>query len=114
MKRFTTSLSSPSLPHDAPPQSTSNGAARTGSKTADIPLVSRASRTLSWSSDASSTRARSLASSLSSSFRKPTGPWIRPAPKVNVHTTCGRHTDQFFFGGPSLTELARSIIKKKS
>ncbi|PKS06849.1 hypothetical protein jhhlp_006925 [Lomentospora prolificans] len=30
---------------------------------------------------------------------------------VNVYTTCGRHTDQFLFGGPSLGEMARSLLR---
>ncbi|KAL2106721.1 hypothetical protein VUR80DRAFT_6309 [Thermomyces stellatus] len=29
---------------------------------------------------------------------------------VNVYTTCGRHTDQFLFGGPSLGDMARSLL----
>ncbi|KAG5936744.1 hypothetical protein E4U53_000158 [Claviceps sorghi] len=37
---------------------------------------------------------------------------IKSSPTVNVHTTCGRHTDQLLFGGPSLKDLARSIKKK--
>ncbi|KAG5976933.1 hypothetical protein E4U55_007150 [Claviceps digitariae] len=37
---------------------------------------------------------------------------IKSSPTVNVHTTCGRHTDQLLFGGPSLRDLARSIKKK--
>ncbi|KAG6123862.1 hypothetical protein E4U22_004645 [Claviceps purpurea] len=34
---------------------------------------------------------------------------VKTSPTVNVHTTCGRHTDQLLFGGPSLKDLARSI-----
>ncbi|KAG6003313.1 hypothetical protein E4U21_002201 [Claviceps maximensis] len=37
---------------------------------------------------------------------------IKSSPTVNVHTTCGRHTDQLLFGGPSLKDLARSLKKK--
>lgn len=41
--------------------------------------------------------------------------WIKPkpAPRTNVHTTCGRHTDQLLFGGPSLKDMAKSIFGKK-
>ncbi|KAH7162409.1 hypothetical protein B0J13DRAFT_9777 [Dactylonectria estremocensis] len=39
--------------------------------------------------------------------------WIKPAATVNVYTTCGRHTDQLLFGGPSLTALARAMMGKK-
>ena len=31
---------------------------------------------------------------------------------MNVYTTCGRHTDQFLFGGPSLGEMARSLFSR--
>ncbi|KAM4060246.1 hypothetical protein HRG_002152 [Hirsutella rhossiliensis] len=84
----------------------------TETKPIDIPTLSKASRTLSSSSDACSTRPRSPSSSLSSSLRKSPSSWLKASPTVNVHTTCGRHTDQYFFGGPSLTELARSVMKK--
>ncbi|KAG5924514.1 hypothetical protein E4U42_004617 [Claviceps africana] len=48
------------------------------------------------------------------SLRKtsPAAGLIKSSPTVNVHTTCGRHTDQLLFGGPSLKDLARSIKKK--
>ncbi|KAJ2966329.1 hypothetical protein NQ176_g10202 [Zarea fungicola] len=68
-----------------------------------------------------STIASSTASTASSSKSKRVASWLKapvaksttPAkPKVNVHTTCGRHTDQLLFGGPSLTDLARSVFKK--
>lgn len=48
-----------------------------------------------------------------STLRKTSTGWIKPSPTVNVYTTCGRHTDQLLFGGPSLSELARSVLKKK-
>lgn len=51
-------------------------------------------------------------SQLSSAEKTPSS-WIKPSPTVNVHTTCGRHSDQLLFGGPSLKELARSIVKRK-
>ncbi|KAH6897279.1 hypothetical protein B0T10DRAFT_181899 [Thelonectria olida] len=38
--------------------------------------------------------------------------FIKPTATVNRYTTCGRHTDQLLFGGPSLTELARSFIRR--
>ncbi|KAF7543061.1 hypothetical protein G7Z17_g11048 [Cylindrodendrum hubeiense] len=61
-------------------------------------------RTGSYSSDASI---------LDSGSPKSSHTWIKPAATVNVYTTCGRHTDQLLFGGPSLTELARAMMGKK-
>ncbi|UNI14116.1 hypothetical protein JDV02_000784 [Purpureocillium takamizusanense] len=85
------------------------------SRPIDIPNLSKSQRTSSYSSDSSSAFATSppLSSSFSSSLRK-TSTFVKPAPRVNVHTTCGRHTDQYFFGGPSLRDLARSMIGKKT
>lgn len=57
----------------------------------------------------STTSVSSTASKRVASWLKPS---VKPAPKVNVHTTCGRHTDQLLFGGPSLSEIARSVFKK--
>ena len=55
----------------------------------------------SSSGSASSTSSKSLS-------RKPT------SPSVNAHSYCGRHTDQFLFGGKSpFTDLWRSIKKKE-
>lgn len=31
---------------------------------------------------------------------------------MNVYTHCGRHSNQFLFGGISLTGLARSVFKR--
>lgn len=31
---------------------------------------------------------------------------------MNVYTTCGRHTDQFLFSGPSLGDMARSLLNR--
>lgn len=62
-----------------------------------------------------STIASSTSSTTSSSSKRVASwlkPSVKPAPKVNVHTTCGRHTDQLLFGGPSLTDLARAVFKK--
>ncbi|PNP57918.1 hypothetical protein THARTR1_02076 [Trichoderma harzianum] len=39
--------------------------------------------------------------------------FIKSSPTVNVHTTCGRHTDQLLFSGPSLSGLARAFLWKK-
>ncbi|KAL2213393.1 hypothetical protein CC79DRAFT_22316 [Sarocladium strictum] len=39
-------------------------------------------------------------------------PWRRDSPTVNVHTHCGRHGDQFLFSGPSLRELARTMLRR--
>jgi len=61
-------------------------------------------------------------SSYSSDYSNPGSPPSRKAsdsstisrrkassPTVNVYTTCGRHTDQYLFGGRSLTDIARSV-----
>lgn len=72
-------------------------------------------RTLSYQSTIASST--TTASSTSSTTKRVTSwlkPSVKPSPKVNVHTTCGRHTDQLLFGGPSLTEMARSVFKKKN
>ncbi|KAF4511352.1 hypothetical protein G6O67_003158 [Ophiocordyceps sinensis] len=81
-------------------------------KPIDIPALPKASRTFSLSSDASSTPPHSISSSLSSSLRRSSSTWVKASPTVNLHTTCGRHTDQYLFGGPSLTKMARSVMKK--
>ncbi|KAJ4268692.1 hypothetical protein ACHAPJ_002604 [Fusarium lateritium] len=65
-------------------------------------------RTNSYSSELST---ESSASATPKSSRS----WFKPAPQssnVNVYTTCGRHTNQFLFGGPSLTDLARAMLGK--
>ncbi|KAF4981928.1 hypothetical protein FZEAL_2360 [Fusarium zealandicum] len=70
-------------------------------------LTSQQQRTNSYSSDFS------LPESHGSSSPKSSQSWFKPAPQaVNVYTTCGRHTNQLLFGGPSLTEIARSMLKK--
>ncbi|OAA73915.1 hypothetical protein ISF_00816 [Cordyceps fumosorosea ARSEF 2679] len=71
-------------------------------------------RTLSYPSTISSSSTTS-----STSTTKRVTSWLKPSvkpaqPKVNVHTTCGRHTDQLLFGGPSLTDMARAVFKKKN
>ncbi|KAG5935415.1 hypothetical protein E4U60_003177 [Claviceps pazoutovae] len=56
----------------------------------------------SSSSSGSSSSLRKTSTSLNRNL-------LKTSPTVNVHTTCGRHTDQLLFGGPSLKDLARSI-----
>ncbi|KAI0481121.1 hypothetical protein GGR56DRAFT_672161 [Xylariaceae sp. FL0804] len=34
------------------------------------------------------------------------------SPTVNVYTHCGRHTDQYLFGGKSISDLWRSAFRK--
>ncbi|KAI1355647.1 hypothetical protein F5Y01DRAFT_269343 [Xylaria sp. FL0043] len=34
-------------------------------------------------------------------------------PTVNLYTHCGRHTDQYLFGGHSLSGSIKDILKKK-
>ncbi|KAL7950425.1 hypothetical protein V8C42DRAFT_119789 [Trichoderma barbatum] len=50
---------------------------------------------------------------LSSPQRSASFGFIKASPTVNVHTTCGRHTDQLLFSGPSLSGLARTFLWKK-
>ncbi|EHK16636.1 uncharacterized protein TRIVIDRAFT_131995, partial [Trichoderma virens Gv29-8] len=50
--------------------------------------------------------------SISSPQRRTSFGFIKSSPTVNVHTTCGRHTDQLLFGGPSLSGLARAFLGK--
>ncbi|OAA78294.1 hypothetical protein LEL_05117 [Akanthomyces lecanii RCEF 1005] len=79
------------------------------------PPLAHDKRTLSYPSTIASST--TTASSTSSTTKRVTSwlkPSVKPSPKVNVHTTCGRHTDQLLFGGPSLTEMARSVFKKKN
>ncbi|KAH7272796.1 hypothetical protein FSOLCH5_003086 [Fusarium solani] len=72
-----------------------------------VPIMDDKQRTNSYSSEAS------FPESAASSPPKSSHSWFKPAPQaVNVYTTCGRHTNQLLFGGPSLTELARSMLKK--
>jgi len=35
------------------------------------------------------------------------------SPKVNANSYCGRHSDEFLFGGHTLGDLWRSIKKKE-
>lgn len=51
--------------------------------------------------------------SITSPLRRTSFGFIKSSPTVNVHTTCGRHTDQLLFGGPSLSGLARALLGKK-
>jgi hypothetical protein len=57
--------------------------------------------------DSSSTTA-STASDSSTTFdtKKPTSP-------KNVYTHCGRHTDQYLFGGKGLGDLWKAVAKKE-
>ncbi|KAL7900983.1 hypothetical protein HDV63DRAFT_406164 [Trichoderma sp. SZMC 28014] len=51
--------------------------------------------------------------SITSPQRRTSFGFIKSSPTVNVHTTCGRHTDQLLFGGPSLSGLARALLGRK-
>lgn len=42
----------------------------------------------------------------------PMEPTRKHSNNMNVYTTCGRHTDQFLFGGPSLGDMARSLLRR--
>ncbi|QUC18667.1 uncharacterized protein UV8b_02908 [Ustilaginoidea virens] len=93
----------------SPPPNSSSRLKFIRANTADSGPASLANskRSASYSSAASS----SFSSSFSSLRRITTG-FIKSSPTVNVHTTCGRHTDQLLFSGPSLKDLARSIRKR--
>ncbi|KAK3379740.1 hypothetical protein B0T24DRAFT_612827 [Lasiosphaeria ovina] len=59
-------------------------------------------------SSPSGSRKASGSSMGSSSSRKAKCP-----PNVNAHSYCGRHSDQYLFGGHSLGDLWRSVTKKE-
>ncbi|KND95272.1 hypothetical protein TOPH_00675 [Tolypocladium ophioglossoides CBS 100239] len=107
------SRAAPSPPVNPGAQPSGASSAEAGSKPIDIPILSKAKRAGSYASDVSSAPSPSLSSSFSSSLRKTSSGWVKSSPTVNVHTTCGRHTDQYFFSGPSLTKLARAFMGKK-
>ncbi|KAJ4860366.1 hypothetical protein T069G_05354 [Trichoderma breve] len=73
----------------------------------DSPLFSPSKRVGTSSSAATSPQ------SISSPSRRTSFGFIKSSPTVNVHTTCGRHTDQLLFSGPSLSGLARTFLWKK-
>ncbi|KAL7960738.1 hypothetical protein V8C34DRAFT_50928 [Trichoderma compactum] len=73
----------------------------------DSPIFSPSKRVGTSSSAATSPQ------SISSPSRRTSFGFIKSSPTVNVHTTCGRHTDQLLFGGPSLSGLARAFLWKK-
>lgn len=60
-------------------------------------------------SHSSQRSARSLDSIDSSSTLSPGG---IPRRNMNVYTHCGRHTNQFLFGGRSLTDMARAVFRR--
>ncbi len=35
------------------------------------------------------------------------------SPKVNANSYCGRHSDEYLFGGHSITDLFRSLKSRK-
>ncbi|KAI8634753.1 hypothetical protein F5Y19DRAFT_469808 [Xylariaceae sp. FL1651] len=74
-----------------------------------------------------SSTASSNSSDMKNFARSTSGSWIsdhlkrsstqgnsKPSsPTVNVHTYCGRHTDQYLFGGRSMSDFMRSMTKKQ-
>jgi hypothetical protein len=74
----------------------------------DVPAHHHITKAGTKASRASWASAKSGASSSSSAA---TG--VKHSPTVNVYTTCGRHTDQFLFGGRSLSDLARAVLGRK-
>ncbi|KAF4461552.1 hypothetical protein FALBO_11638 [Fusarium albosuccineum] len=86
---------------------TSSSSEERGRSTEPIPIMDDKQRTNSYSSEFS------IPESPASSPPKPSHSWFKPAAQpVNCYTTCGRHTNQLLFGGPSLAELARAMLKK--
>lgn len=74
-------------------------------KSSPAPILIEKDRSASYSSQ---TSARSL-ESVDSSASYSSG---IPRRNMNVYTHCGRHSNQFLFGGISLTGLARSVFKR--
>ncbi|KAH6661944.1 hypothetical protein F5X68DRAFT_237818 [Plectosphaerella plurivora] len=74
-------------------------------KSAPAPIIIDKSRSTSYSSQRSARSLDSVASADSS-----TG---IPHRNRNVYTHCGRHTNQFLFGGRSLTDMARSVFRRE-
>ncbi|KAL1869175.1 hypothetical protein VTK73DRAFT_3344 [Phialemonium thermophilum] len=36
-----------------------------------------------------------------------------PSPTVNAHSYCGRHTDQYLFGGRTMADIFRAIVHRR-
>lgn len=69
-------------------------------------------RTCSYSSQDSSHSSASTFSKTSSKYSSDT-PSPIPRRNMNVYTRCGRHTDEFLFGGRSFTDMARSLFRDR-
>ncbi|ROT35678.1 hypothetical protein SODALDRAFT_362499 [Sodiomyces alkalinus F11] len=67
-------------------------------------------RTSSYSSQNTSHSSASISSTASSKYP---GGASSPIPRrnMNVYTHCGRHTNEFLFGGRSFTDMARSLFR---
>ncbi|KAL2752486.1 hypothetical protein ACRALDRAFT_2044291 [Sodiomyces alcalophilus JCM 7366] len=81
-------------------------------KSAATPIVveKQKNRTCSYSSQNSSHSSASTTSATSSKY--PGGaPSPIPRRNMNVYTHCGRHTNEFLFGGLSFTDMARSLFR---
>ncbi|KAI1437712.1 hypothetical protein GGR50DRAFT_21601 [Xylaria sp. CBS 124048] len=75
---------------------------------ADRPGANRKESSGSTSSTATTTTTTTITSTSSGNEKDPSKSSSRKnAPKVNVYTHCGRHTDQYLFGGKSLRDLFR-------
>ena len=59
------------------------------------------------------TSSSSSSSSSDSSCSYPSGARKGAASPRNVYTHCGRHTDQYLFGGKGLGDVWRAITKKE-
>ncbi|KAF3354964.1 hypothetical protein HYQ45_015768 [Verticillium longisporum] len=80
-------------------------------KSSTGPLVVEKVRSSSYSSLASdSTTASAPTAPAAPGTRSPSVP--RRSGNVNVYTHCGRHSNEYLFGGHSLSGLARSIFKR--
>ncbi|RFU81341.1 hypothetical protein TARUN_858 [Trichoderma arundinaceum] len=83
------------------------GASEYSPDSLDSPVFSPSKRVGTYSSAATNPL------SITSPQRRTSFGFIKSSPTVNVHTTCGRHTDQLLFSGPSLSGLARTFLWKK-
>ncbi|KAM0286270.1 hypothetical protein ACHAQH_000999 [Verticillium albo-atrum] len=77
-------------------------------KASPAPLVVEKVRSPSYSSLSSDSTVASTPAAPVAASRTPS----IPRRNVNVYTHCGRHSNEYLFGGRSLTDLARSVFKR--
>ena len=81
------------------------------------------SSTNGYFDDTRPSHSRNTSISSAGSFSKPMSPTSRvhnqgsfskpSSPTKNVYTHCGRHTDQYLFGGRSMSDLFRGVFPKR-